>query len=84
MDSDPRVLVVAVDDALIGPLCEGLDQLGWPTMTARSAEAAVLVLQDMMVDAAVVAVRGLEQGGHLLARLVQGGQMMWDGVSPAS
>ncbi|MNS44536.1 Response regulator PleD [compost metagenome] len=60
MDSDPRVLVVAADDVLIGPLCEGLDQLGWSTMTARTLDAAVLVLKDMTVDAAVIDIRGLE------------------------
>ena len=68
LDSDPRVLVVAVDDALVGPLCEGLDQLGWPTMTARTLDAAVLVLKDMTVDAAVVEARGLE-GQAAVARL---------------
>ena len=69
MDSDPRVLVVAADDVLIGPLCEGLDQLGWSTMTARTLDAAVLVLKDMTVDAAVVDMRGLE--GQAIARLRQ-------------
>ena len=68
MDSDPRVLVVAVDDALVGPLCEGLDQLGWPTITARTPEAAVLALKDTAVVAAVLAVRGLE-GQATVARL---------------
>ena len=68
MDSDPRVLVVAFDDDLIGPLCEGLDQLGWPTMTARTLDAAVLVLKDMAVDAAVIDARGMECGAAL-ARL---------------
>ncbi len=68
MDSDPRVLVVAFDDDLIGPLCEGLDQLGWPTMTARTLDAAVLVLKDMAVDAAVIDARGME-GGAALTRL---------------
>lgn len=68
MVSDPRVLVVAFDDDLIGPLCEGLDQLGWPTMTARTLDAAVLVLKDMAVDAAVIDARGME-GGAALARL---------------
>jgi len=69
LDSDPRVLVVAADDVLIGPLCEGLDQLGWSTMTARTLDAAVLVLKDMTVDAAVVDMRGLE--GQAIARLRQ-------------
>lgn len=68
MDSDPRVLVVAADDVLIGPLCEGLDQLGWSTMTARTLDAAVLVLKDMTVDAAVIDIRGLE-GQAVVARL---------------
>ena len=68
LDSDPRVLVVAVDDALIGPLCEGLDQLGWPTMTARTLDAAVLALKDLSVDAAVDETRGLE-GQAVVARL---------------
>lgn len=68
MDSDPRVLVVAVDDALIGPMCEGLDQLGWSTMTARTLNAAVMVVKDLTVDAAVVEARGLE-GQAAVARL---------------
>ena len=68
MDSDPRVLVVAVDDALIGPLCEGLDRLGWFTMTARTLDAAAHALQDLSVDAAVVALPGLE-GRQIVERL---------------
>lgn len=68
LDSDPRLLVVAADDALIGPLCEGLDQLGWPTMTARTLNAAELVLSDLSVDAAVVDARGLD-GQDAVARL---------------
>src|SRR5690606_26610346 len=47
LDSDPRLLVVAVDDVLIGPLCEGLDHLGWTTLTGRSLNAAEQVLKDM-------------------------------------
>ncbi|PQZ81800.1 MULTISPECIES: diguanylate cyclase domain-containing protein [unclassified Brevundimonas] len=68
MDSDPRVLVVAIDDALIGPLCEGLDRLGWSTMTARTLDAAAHALQDLNVDAAVVALPGLS-GQQIVARL---------------
>lgn len=68
MDSDPRVLVVAVDDALIGPLCEGLDQLGWSTMTARTPDAAVQALKDLAIDAAIVESRGLE-GRAVMAQL---------------
>jgi two-component system cell cycle response regulator PopA len=68
LDSDPRLLVVAVDDVLIGPLCEGLDHLGWTTLTGRSLNAAEQVLKDMTVDAAVVDARGLE-GQDIVARL---------------
>ncbi len=35
---DPRVLVVAADDDLAGPLCAGLDALGWRTLTARTLD----------------------------------------------
>jgi len=68
LDSDPRVLVVAVDDALIGPVCEGLDQVGWPTMTARTLDAAVMVLKDLTVDAAIIDARGLAEQA-VVARL---------------
>lgn len=68
LDSDPRLLVVAADDALVGALCEGLDQLGWPTMTARTLDAAAMVLKDLSIDAAVVEARGLE-GQAAVARL---------------
>ena len=34
-----RVLIVAGDDRFAGPLADGLDRLGWPTVTARSLEA---------------------------------------------
>lgn len=68
LDSDPRVLVVAVDDSLVGPLCEGLDHLGWPTMTARTLDAAVYALKDLTIDAAVVDAGGVETAAAI-ARL---------------
>jgi two-component system cell cycle response regulator PopA len=51
---DPRVLVVAETDDLVGPLCRGLDALGWRTLTARSAAAAVAALDDFTLEAAVL------------------------------
>jgi len=51
---DPRVLVVAETDDLVGPLCRGLDALGWRTLTARSAAAAVAALGDFTLEAAVL------------------------------
>ena len=54
MGPDPRVLVVAETDDLVGPLCRGLDALGWRTLTARSAAAAVAALGDFTLEAAVL------------------------------
>ncbi|MDX5331290.1 MAG: hypothetical protein LPJ86_07145, partial [Caulobacteraceae bacterium] len=36
-----RVLIVARDDSLAGPLAEGLDRLGWRTITARGPYAGI-------------------------------------------
>lgn len=54
MHPNPRVLVVAGADDSLDSLCEGLDQLGWRTLTARDLDAAVLALDDLTIDAAVV------------------------------
>lgn len=51
---DPRILVVAPDDDLIGPLCQGLDALGWRTVTARSLAGAVQVLIDWPLEAVIL------------------------------
>ncbi|WP_340645306.1 diguanylate cyclase [Phenylobacterium sp.] len=56
-----RVLIVARDDALAGPLAEGLDRLGWRTVTARGPYAAIASLSDLQVEAAIV---DLASGGH--------------------
>lgn len=52
--SDPRILVVAPDDGLVGPLCQGLDALGWRTITARSLAGAVQVLIDWPLEAVIL------------------------------
>jgi two-component system cell cycle response regulator PopA len=49
-----RVLIVARDDVLAGPLAEGLDRLGWRTVTARGEYAAMASLADLQIEAAVV------------------------------
>lgn len=46
--------MVAADDDLAGPLCQGLDALGWRTVTARSPEASEQALADLNLDAAIV------------------------------
>lgn len=54
MESDPRVLVVAATDDRAGTLCQGLDALGWRTVTARSLDAAAATLRDLPLEAAVL------------------------------
>ncbi|MBW8304052.1 MAG: GGDEF domain-containing protein, partial [Brevundimonas sp.] len=54
MTSDPRILVVAPDDDLIGSLCQGLDALGWRTVTARSLAGAVQVLIDWPLETVIL------------------------------
>lgn len=49
-----RVLIVAPDDSAAGPLAEGLDRLGWRTVTARSEAAAAQALSDLQIQAAIV------------------------------
>jgi two-component system cell cycle response regulator PopA len=49
-----RVLIVARDDLIAGPLAEGLDRLGWRTVTARSAQAAAASVADLQIEAAIV------------------------------
>ncbi|MDP2764920.1 MAG: GGDEF domain-containing protein, partial [Brevundimonas sp.] len=57
MGSDPRILVVAPDDDLIGPLCQGLDALGWRTVTARSLAGAIQVLIDLPLETVILDAR---------------------------
>lgn len=72
LSSDPRILVVAPDDDLIGPLCKGLDALGWRTVTARSLAAAVQVLIDWPLETVILDGRtdGAEDGVAALRQTV--------------
>ncbi len=54
MPVDARVLIVARDDGLAGPLARGLDQLGWRTITARGPYAALAAMGDLAMEAAIV------------------------------
>lgn len=56
-----RVLIVARDDSTAGPLAEGLDRLGWRTITARRESAAASALADLQIQAAIVDLSGLEE-----------------------
>ena len=62
-----RVLIVARDDSTAGPLAEGLDRLGWRTITARREGAAASALADLQIQAAIVDLAGLEDGAEGLA-----------------
>lgn len=64
-----RVVVVARDDALAGPLCEGLDRLGWRTITARGAYAAQAAVADLQVEAAIVDLAGGREALEMAERL---------------
>jgi two-component system, cell cycle response regulator PopA len=55
---EARVLILAKDDRLAGPLADGLDRLGWRTITARTPSAALAALQDLALQAAVIDVEG--------------------------
>ena len=49
-----RLLVVARDEAIADPLCRGLDGLGWRTVTARGPQTALIAMQDLPIEAALV------------------------------
>ena len=53
-----RVLIVARDDSMAGALSEGLDRLGWRTVTARSELAGCVALADLQIQAAIVDLEG--------------------------
>ena len=64
-----RVVIVARDDALAGPLSEGLDRLGWRTITARGAYAAQAAVADLQVEAAIVDLAGGREALEMAERL---------------
>ncbi len=49
-----RILIVAREDERAGPLADGLDRLGWRTVTARGPYAAIAALGDLQIEAAIV------------------------------
>jgi two-component system cell cycle response regulator PopA len=63
-----RVLIVAKDDALVGALAEGLDRLGWRTITARGPYAAIAALGDLEIEVAIVDATGGSEDALTLAR----------------
>jgi len=63
-----RVLIAARDDALAGPLSEGLDRLGWRTVTARGPYAATAAVSDLQVEAAIIDLASMGEEGLALAQ----------------
>src|SRR5579875_2391192 len=64
-----RVLVVAREEEIAAPLCAGLDPLGWRTVTARGANAALVALTDLPIEVALLVTDGLEDAEALAGRL---------------
>lgn len=54
MGSDPRLVVIAETDDLVATLCDGLDALGWRTITARTTAAAAAAVADFAVEAVAI------------------------------
>lgn len=63
-----RVLIVARDDSLAGALAEGLDRLGWRTITARGLSTATAALADLKIEAAIIDLRGVGEEALTMAR----------------
>ena len=71
MSLHARVLILARDDSLAGPLAEGLDRLGWRTVTARGVQAAVAALGDLQIEAAIIDTASYGDGAQGLAEQVK-------------
>ena len=52
-----RVAILALEDDLAGSLAQGLDALGWPTVTARTVEGVERAISDLAVEAVIVDAR---------------------------
>ena len=63
-----RVLILARDDSLAGPLAEGLDRLGWRTLTARGIYAGIAALADLQIQAAIIDVASYGEEARDLAQ----------------
>ena len=71
MSLHARVLILARDDSLAEPLAEGLDRLGWRTITARGVQAGVAALDDLQIDAAIIDIASYGEAAEELARQVK-------------
>jgi two-component system cell cycle response regulator PopA len=63
-----RVLIVARDDIHAGPLSDGLDRLGWRTVTARGEKTALIALSDLHPDTVILDLASLGEDAAPIAR----------------
>src|ERR1700753_2181924 len=62
------IVIVARAATLAGPLAEGLDRLGWRTITARGRAAAVAAIADLQIEGAIIDLKGVGEEALGLAR----------------
>ncbi len=64
-----RVLIVARDDASVERLAVGLDRTGWPSVIARGLHSALIVLEDLPIEAVIVMVEDEDSARVIALRL---------------
>lgn len=69
MAVNARVLLVAREDHLVGPLADGLDRLGWRSVTARGPHAAAAAVSDLQIEAAIIDVAQCDDAADMARRL---------------
>src|SRR5690606_20202653 len=70
LEAKARVLILAADDGQVAPLAEGLDALGWRSVTARTLDAAAHAVSDLAIEAVVTDPAG-QSGSEVAPRLRQ-------------
>ena len=68
---DARVLIVARDDRLAGPLADGLNRLDWRCVIARGPDAALAALEDFAIEAVIVDIDGMGAASASLPLLLK-------------
>ena len=74
MRDEPSILVLAADDAVVGPTCHGLDAVGWRTVTARGLGSALSALGDLPVEAVLIDARDPAQADEAARALKSAGR----------
>ena len=70
MALNARILILAHGEASCDTVAEGLDRLGWRTITSRSGPAAEVAVQDLQLEAVIICdPTQWPDAGRLIARL---------------